>query len=162
MVWISDVDNRLKSFIIDYRRSFPDSFPFHFRFATGSKFNVLILDSNNYMIVIPQNRFNIFVNDHSVPLDIFLHLPNYRTQEICKIIPTNLVLTASDLCPRTLFISVPECDIGDGNVWSNRYLTKVNWEDTSWCPAYQRTILRSDNISFHHFSSTSIDIQFNF
>ena len=54
-----------------------------------------------------QNRFNIFVDDHSVPLDIFLHLPNYRTREICKIIPTNLVLAASDLCPRTLFISVP-------------------------------------------------------
>ena len=61
-----------------------------------------------------QNRFNIFVDDHSVPLDIFLHLPNYRTQDICKIIPTNLVLAASDLRPRTLFISVPECDIGHG------------------------------------------------
>jgi len=61
-----------------------------------------------------QNRFNIFVDDHSVPLDIFLHLPNYRTQEIRKIIPTNLVLAASDLCPRTLFIFVPECDIGHG------------------------------------------------
>ena len=44
--------------------------------------------------------FNIFVDDHSVPLYIFLHLPNYRTQEICKIIPTNLVLAASDLRPR--------------------------------------------------------------
>ena len=55
-----------------------------------------------------QHRFNIFVDDHSVPLDIFLHLPNY------KIIPTYLVLAASDLCPRTLFISVPECDIGHG------------------------------------------------
>ena len=61
-----------------------------------------------------QNRFNIFVDDHSVPLDIFLHLHNYRTQEICKIIPINLVLAASDLCPRTLFISVPEYDIGHG------------------------------------------------
>jgi hypothetical protein len=63
-----------------------------------------------------QNRFNIFVDDHSVPLDKFLHLPNYRTQEICKIIPPNLVLAASDLCLRTLFISVPECDIGHGDV----------------------------------------------
>ena len=52
----------------------------------------------------------------SVALDIFLHLPNYRTQEICKIIPTNLVLAASDLCPRTLFISVPECEIGHGDI----------------------------------------------
>jgi hypothetical protein len=49
-----------------------------------------------------QNRFNIFVDDHSVPLDIFLHLPNYRTQDIRKIIPTNLVLAASDLCQECL------------------------------------------------------------
>ena len=56
----------------------------------------------------------------SVPLDIFLHL-NYRTQEICKIIPTNLVLTASNLCPQTMFISVPECGIGHGDIkgWLN-------------------------------------------
>ena len=52
----------------------------------------------------------------SVPLDIFLHLPNDRTQEICKIIPTNLILAASDLCPQTLFISVPECDIGHSDI----------------------------------------------
>ena len=71
------------------------------------------------------NRFNIFVDDHSVPLDIFLHLPNYRTQEICKIIPTNLVLAASDLCPRTLFISVPECDIGHGDFVINEYKIKM-------------------------------------
>jgi hypothetical protein len=38
--------------------------------------------------------------------ELLLHLPNYRTQEICKIIPTNLVLAASDLCPRIMFISV--------------------------------------------------------
>ena len=70
-----------------------------------------------------QNRFNIFVDDHSVPLDIFLHLPNYRIQEICKIIPTNLVLAASDLCPQTLFISVPECDIGHSVYNNNQTLT---------------------------------------
>jgi hypothetical protein len=63
-----------------------------------------------------QNGFTIFVDDPgSVPLDIFLYLPNYRTQEICKIIPTNLVLAASDLCPRIMFISVPECGIGHGD-----------------------------------------------
>ena len=61
-----------------------------------------------------QNGLNIFVDDQSVPLDIFLHLPNYRTQEICKIIPTNLVFAASDLCLRTMFIFVPECGIGHG------------------------------------------------
>jgi hypothetical protein len=63
-----------------------------------------------------QYGFNIFVDNPSVLLDIFLHLPNYRTQDIFKIIPTNLVLAASDLCPPTMFISVPQCDIGHGDI----------------------------------------------
>jgi hypothetical protein len=36
---------------------------------------------------------------------------------------TNLGLAASDLCPRTLFISVPECDIGHSIYNNNQTLT---------------------------------------
>ena len=54
--------------------------------------------------------------------------------EICKIIPTNLILTASDLCRRTMFIPVPECGIGHGEsiqlenavTWSKYNLNGMN------------------------------------
>lgn len=95
------------------------------------------------IIISGKNKINyprlaIDMHNYIIQVSIRLFHKNLRVKIKSKIISNN-VSFLEKYNYKTCFIK-------------QIYLTKVTWEDTSLCPAYQRTMLRSDNIlSFHHF-----------
>ena len=94
------------------------------------------------IIISGKNKINyprlaIDMHNYIIQVSIRLFHKNLRVKIKSKIISNN-VSFLEKYNYKTCFIK-------------QIYLTKVTWEDTSLCPAYQRTMLRSDNISYSSF-----------